>query len=116
MYELAGIVGIDPGPLTLRQLLWMAEARMRQTWSHTSSVLAMIANVNRDPKKKPSPFNPADFNPYGRKRKPGVAVTAQNMGILKRVFVDKHVKFLQKPLDKSGFCCIMQFVRHLSER
>ena len=41
----------------------MAEARGRDAWAHTSTVLAMIANVNRDPKKTPA-FQPADFDPH----------------------------------------------------
>ena len=28
--KLAGVCGVDPGPLTLRELLWMAEARGRE--------------------------------------------------------------------------------------
>ena len=41
----------------------MAEARARAAWARTSAVLALIANVNRDPKKR-RPFTPADFDPY----------------------------------------------------
>ena len=41
----------------------MAQARSRQAWAHTSTVLAMLANVNRDPKKCPA-FKPADFDPH----------------------------------------------------
>lgn len=33
-------------------------------WWHTSSLLAMTANVNRDPKKTPTPYKPKDFHPY----------------------------------------------------
>jgi len=53
----------------------MAEARDRQLWAHTSSLLALVANVNRDVKKRPRPFKPADFNPHERKKgaKLGVA-------------------------------------------
>lgn len=36
----------------------------RRMWNHTSSVLATIANVNRDRKRQPKPYTPADFNPY----------------------------------------------------
>ena len=49
VYELAGVIGVDPGPLTLRELLWMSEARAREAWAHTSAGLALIANVNGDP-------------------------------------------------------------------
>jgi len=66
----------------------MAEGRDRQLWGHTSWLLAMIANVNRDPKKSRA-FEPIDFNPYmlaGRRRrgppKRGIPV-AGNIEILK---------------------------------
>lgn len=60
----------------------MAEARGRDRWAHTSSVMALIANVNRDPKKGLA-FRPSDFNPYARKREGGIPVTAENIGLLK---------------------------------
>jgi len=42
----------------------MAEGRDRWGWSLTSTLLAMTANVNRDRKKRPLPFVPAEFDPY----------------------------------------------------
>jgi hypothetical protein len=45
----------------------MAEGRSAFLWSHTSHVLALIANVNRDPKKQRA-FRPADFNPHASNR------------------------------------------------
>ncbi len=47
----------------------MAEGRSRAQWNHTSHLMAMTANVNRDPAKKPSPYQPGDFNPF-RERHP----------------------------------------------
>ena len=44
----------------------MAESRSQEEWRHTSSVLALIANVNRDPKKTP-PFRPRDFDPHSQR-------------------------------------------------
>ncbi len=41
----------------------MAESRSREEWLHTSSILALLANVNRDPKKTPA-FKPSDFDPH----------------------------------------------------
>ena len=61
-YKLAGICGVAPGPLTLRVLGLMADARSRDAWGHTAAVLAMLANCHRDPRKCP-PFTPADFLP-----------------------------------------------------
>lgn len=46
----------------------MAEGRSKVAWSHTSAVLALIANVNRDPKRS-TPFKPDDFNPHASKGK-----------------------------------------------
>jgi len=64
----------------------MAEARGRDNWAHTSAVLAMIANVNRDPKKTPA-FQPADFDPY---RPPKATRVSRKAGfaMLKSVFID----------------------------
>lgn len=55
----------------------MAEGRAESLWSHTSHVLALLANVHRDPKRTSRPFAPADFNPFspgGAKREPKVMV------------------------------------------
>jgi len=54
-----------------------------------SSLLALVANVNRDPKKTRA-FRPADFNPYEARRSGGgIPLTKANMGLLKQVFVDR---------------------------
>jgi hypothetical protein len=67
----------------------MAEGRGRDEWGRMSSLLALIANVNRDPKKTRA-FRPADFNPYeARKSGGGVPLTKENFGLLKQVFVDR---------------------------
>jgi len=36
----------------------------QRLWNHTSSIMALFANANRDPKRRPTPFDPADFTPY----------------------------------------------------
>lgn len=68
----------------------MAEARGRQLWAHTSALLALLANVHRDPKKG-RPFEPADFDPHRRSRAGGKKRQADlpkvGIGILKDVFV-----------------------------
>ncbi len=60
----------------------MAEARGRERWAHTSSVMALIANVNRDPKKGRA-FRPADFDPHAPRRSSGIPITPGNIGLLK---------------------------------
>ena len=51
----------------------------------------MLANAHRDPKKRPSPFKPSDFNPFHveRAEKPKVMLT--DLRVLKHLFVDPHV-------------------------
>lgn len=67
----------------------MAEGRGREHWAHTSALLALLANVHRDPKKHRA-FSPADFNPYEalERRKP--AAKTKDLSILKTVFVDRQ--------------------------
>jgi hypothetical protein len=67
----------------------MAEARSQQAWAHTSGILAMLANLHRDPKKSRA-YKPGDFNPHVR-RKP---LTIQRVGIsvLKQVFIESRME------------------------
>lgn len=64
----------------------MAEGRQRDQWSHTSLVLAVLANIHRDPKRA-GRYTSDDFNPFTA-RKP-VTMKA-GVGILKQVFVDSR--------------------------
>ena len=66
-------------------LLWMAEARGRDNWAHTSALLALIANVNRDPKKTRS-YKPTDFDPYAAKDRRDKAIEVTDMAVLKDAF------------------------------
>ena len=77
--------------MTLRELLAMAESRHRQLWGHTSSVMALIANVHRDSKKQRA-LRPEDFNPMARRGGSQPSIRAPGLGILKRVFVDRNAK------------------------
>jgi len=54
-----------------------------------SSLMALVANVNRDPKKHRA-FRPRDFNPYERRRTEGIPLTAANMHLLKKAFVKEQ--------------------------
>ena len=63
----------------------MAEAVRCQRWVHTASLMCMIANCHRDPKKTRQ-FHPIDFMPRQKSRKedrPKVGI-----GVLKQVFVN----------------------------
>ena len=47
----------------MRELGLMAEGRAKFERGIASSQLALLANLNRDPKKG-KPFRPSDFNPF----------------------------------------------------
>ena len=63
----------------------MAQGHSEAMWSHTSTVLAMIANVNRDPKKTHA-FKPDDFNPHAKRK---VIRQKADIKVLKQVFVGR---------------------------
>ena len=65
------MIPVNPRPFTLRELVWMADGAQRERWSRTSSMMALIANVNRNPKKTRG-FRPADFDPFAEKPGPQV--------------------------------------------
>lgn len=73
----------------------MSEARCRQQWRHTASVIAVLVNLNRDPKKG-EPVGPDDFDPYVQHdRDTGVAKEPKirvGVGILKTLFVDNKME------------------------
>ena len=56
----------------------MAEGRAMAEWGRMASLLALIANVNRDPEKRPKPYEPAEFMPPSL---PGAKATAAPAGI-----------------------------------
>lgn len=89
IYESAGIAGVDPGPMTLRELLWMSEARGRHEWGQTAFILAKLHNVNCT--KESDCITPDDCNPYvlaERGKKPAESQTIMvPITALKDVFV-----------------------------
>ena len=61
---------MNPDEFTLRDLLVMTDGRGRMEWGRVSSLMAIIANVHRDPKRQRL-SKPADFNPYSEKETAG---------------------------------------------
>jgi len=61
----------------------MGEARQRDEWARASSLMALIANANRDPKKHRA-FRPTDFDPFSQTPKPRQKV---DVSILKDIFI-----------------------------
>ena len=62
----------------------MSQAVAKLHWQIAASHMALLANVNRDPKKH-RPFRAADFEPFtaSKKAKPMVDIS-----VLKDVFID----------------------------
>ena len=70
--------------MTLRELVYMVKGRQVDQWNHTSHVLCLFANANRDPKRVGA-FKPADFNPTIASRK----IKDAPITVLRDVFIDK---------------------------
>ena len=66
----------------------MTHARQQDQWNHTAAVMALIANVNRDPKKGRA-FRPVDFHPVLAARREEVRPLKGDIQMLKTVFVDQ---------------------------
>lgn len=63
----------------------MAEAKQREAWNHTASLMALVVNLVRDPRKG-SPAKPEDFHPFAPKpRKP--ILKGKELSVLRDVFV-----------------------------
>ena len=62
IYRLAGVVGVDPGPFTWRELAWMAEGRERVEWRQTA-LLAAVTN-NTQAARPGDVRQPSDYDPF----------------------------------------------------
>tara|TARA_B100000809_G_scaffold166695_1_gene163999 strand:- start:222 stop:503 length:282 start_codon:yes stop_codon:yes gene_type:complete len=92
IFETAGIVGVDPGPFTLAELLIMAEGRQRDMWHHTAQITAIMANIHRGPKTKP--FEIHDFHPFidspRARGRGGIPIKADNITLLRAAFCNPN--------------------------
>jgi hypothetical protein len=66
----------------------MLESRQRHDWAIASSVMALVANIHRDPKRS-SLIKPSQFDPFAR-RAASTTIRA-DVSVLKDVFI--HGKF-----------------------
>jgi len=57
----------------------MADGRSQAAWSHTSSLIWIIAEVNRDSKRRSRPYQPADFNPHIQRKKRQRTMTVEDL-------------------------------------
>jgi len=60
---LAGIIGVHPREWSLRELFDAVRGRRREEWNHTCAVLAQLAEIHRDPKKRTRPYDAGEFHP-----------------------------------------------------
>jgi len=65
----------------------MAEGRSRDEWNRVASLMALLANLHRDPKKR-GPFKPGDFLP---RRETKEQPCEDGFALMKNVFVDRQV-------------------------
>jgi hypothetical protein len=80
----------------------MAEGRQRHDWSIAASVMALVANTQRNPKRT-RPFRPSDFDPFARPQRPIRA----DVSVLKDVFIHRrppNVAGLGLAADPGGEC------------
>ncbi len=64
----------------------MAEQRQRDEWARVSSIMALIANTQRNGKRQRA-FRPSDFDPFARK----VGIMKADVSVLRDVFIEGRV-------------------------
>jgi hypothetical protein len=72
----------------------MHVAKERSDWWHTSYLMAHIANVHRDARKHPTPYQPRAFHPYEIQQGTNSQKLHRqaSMDLLKRTFIDGQKK------------------------
>lgn len=63
----------------------MAETRQRKQWDHTSTILALLYNMNRDPRRSQARA-PADFHPYAERTPRGIPITPKTLHMMRGLF------------------------------
>ena len=66
----------------------MVDGRGRCEWNQTSSLMALAANMMRDPKKG-HPVKPIDFNPFAPAKEKPVLKGKAMLSALKAAFIKK---------------------------
>ena len=67
----------------MRELLDMTKGRQMHEWDIASAQMALLANINRDAKKRARPYSPADFHPLRDTPLRGMRITRANIKNLK---------------------------------
>tara|TARA_B100000809_G_scaffold225699_1_gene236842 strand:- start:385 stop:738 length:354 start_codon:yes stop_codon:yes gene_type:complete len=81
LYEIAGAIGLDPGPLTMRQIYDMWHGNQRNAWDHTAFSAAILANCHRA--KNAKAFSFEAFHPIRRGRgRGGTSLTRESLQLM----------------------------------
>ncbi len=64
----------------------MLDGRQRHDWSIAATVMSVMANIHRDPKRS-RPMKPSDFDPFAKQSRP----VKVDVSVLKDVFIDRRV-------------------------
>ena len=84
---MAGIIGINPDNLTMREIFWMFKGRDKQNFLYLSSILSMLVNVNCI--KSSDRVTPEAFNPYAKNNANNnikLSLNKNNFHLLKKIF------------------------------
>jgi len=82
------VLGVWPGPYTLRELVAQADFRLRADWNRTAAAMALLANCHRKPGA--AEFQPRDFHPMEtdtEHRPRGMVMTPENLHIFAKLIV-----------------------------
>lgn len=69
----------------------MLDGKQRHDWSIASAVMALVANIHRDPKRSRR-LNPSDFDPFAKRQRP----IPVGVSVLKDVFIDGKMPAITK--------------------
>ena len=82
------MIGCSPDPFTFGELVVMAQGKRKADWQIASAQMALLANINRDKKKRTKPYSPSDFDPFTPLvGSSGVPLNRDNMQMLRAAFV-----------------------------
>ncbi len=68
----------------------MAEAKRQHDWNVASTIMALMAEMNRDRKRRRKPFKPDDFNPYAEQKPIVARGTVEQAASMLGVLHEKH--------------------------
>lgn len=75
----------------------MAEGASRERWARTSTEVWIVAESKRNRKKRPKPFTPDDFSPWGNRstgghRSGGERLTVGRLLVMRGAFPQETVR------------------------